>query len=58
MTTGPGTGREWTLRYVCAECGNTVASFPDVRTNEPNTLGLCDKQECRAAASAKWKAQV
>jgi len=48
--------RTWPLRYVCKMCGALVAEFPDVRAHEPNTIGLCDRAECRAKASAEWKA--
>lgn len=47
--------RTFPLVYVCKFCAGVIAEFPAVAAREPATLGVCDRAECRAAASAAYK---
>ena len=46
------------LRYVCKYCGAIVAEFPHTASDNPNVMSYCDKDECRAKASAEYKAPL
>jgi hypothetical protein len=43
------------LTYVCKWCGETIATYPDVAAEQPTTLSVCDKRECREQASKAYK---
>ena len=45
------------LVYVCAFCGETVGTFPNVKATAPAFPSVCDKRACREQASARYKAK-
>ena len=43
------------LRYVCKYCAAEVAVFPHTLSSSPATMSYCDRDDCRAKASAEYK---
>ena len=43
------------FKYVCMFCADTIAEYRDVWSDRPVVESVCDRPECRAEASDRYR---